>query len=74
MLSHNGWTNSIKSIHCSSEKKILAKYKVELIGATKNVGDKAENREFFKKSMSKIGLDTPFVDLVAKSLKRRIFA
>ena len=53
------------------KKKILAKYKVELIGATKNVIDKAENRELFKKSMTKIGLDTP-KGFVAKSLKDAI--
>jgi len=41
------------------EKNILKKYKVELIGATKHVIEKAENREIFKKSMKKIGLDTP---------------
>ena len=41
------------------EKNILAKYKVELIGATREVIEKAENRELFKKSMKKIGLETP---------------
>ena len=30
------------------KKKILSKYKVELIGATKSVIEKAENRELFK--------------------------
>jgi len=38
------------------KKKILSKYNVELIGATKSVIEKAENRELFKKSMMKIGL------------------
>ena len=32
---------------------------MELIGATKSVIEKAENRELFKKSMTKIGLDSP---------------
>ena len=41
------------------EKQILAKYNVELIGATKEVIEKAENRQLFKKSMRKIGLETP---------------
>ena len=41
------------------KKKILAKYNVELIGATKSVIEKAENRELFKNSMKKIGLDSP---------------
>ena len=38
------------------KKKILSKYNVELIGATKSVIEKAENRELFKNSMTKIGL------------------
>ena len=41
------------------KKKILSKYKVELIGATESVIEKAENRDLFKKSMEKIGLDSP---------------
>ena len=41
------------------EKNILRKYNVKLIGASKKVIQKAEDRELFKKSMSKIGLDTP---------------
>ena len=41
------------------KKKILSKYNVELIGATKSVIEKAENRELFKRSMEKIGLDSP---------------
>ena len=41
------------------QKNILRKYNVRLIGASKKVIQKAEDRELFKKSMSKIGLDTP---------------
>ncbi len=41
------------------KKKILSKFKVELIGATKSVIEKAENRDLFKRSMDKIGLDSP---------------
>ena len=41
------------------KKKILKKYNVKLIGASKKVIQKAEDRELFKKSMTKIGLDTP---------------
>ena len=41
------------------KKNILRKYNVKLIGASKKVIQKAEDRELFKKSMSKIGLDTP---------------
>ena len=51
------------------QKKILSKYKVELIGATKSVIEKAENRELFKKSMDKIGLDSP-KGYVADNLKK----
>ena len=40
-------------------KNILKKYNVSLIGASKRVIQKAEDRELFKKSMKKIGLDTP---------------
>ncbi|HKO88713.1 MAG TPA: carbamoyl-phosphate synthase large subunit, partial [Burkholderiales bacterium] len=35
---------------------VLEKYKVELIGATREAIDKAEDREKFKKAMDKIGL------------------
>ena len=41
------------------QKKDSCKYNVELIGATKSVIEKAENRELFKNSMNKISLDTP---------------
>ncbi len=40
-------------------KKVLAKYKVELIGASVESIMKAEDREMFCKSMKKIGLSTP---------------
>ena len=40
-------------------KKILKKYNVKLIGASKKVIRKAEDRELFKKAMTDIGLDTP---------------
>jgi carbamoyl-phosphate synthase large subunit len=35
---------------------VLAKYKVEMIGATKEAIDKAEDRQKFKEAMTKIGL------------------
>ncbi len=41
------------------EKKILLKSNVELIGATKRVIEKAEDRKLFKAAMNKIGLKTP---------------
>jgi len=38
---------------------ILARHNVEMIGAKKEVIDKAEDRELFRKAMLKIGLDMP---------------
>lgn len=38
---------------------VLAKYDVELIGATREAIDKAEDREKFRQLMKKIGLDMP---------------
>ena len=38
---------------------VLAKYQVELIGASNEAIDKAEDRELFQKAMQKIGLETP---------------
>ena len=38
---------------------VLEKYKVELIGASREAIDKAEDREKFKKAMTKIGLASP---------------
>ncbi|PIV43433.1 MAG: carbamoyl phosphate synthase large subunit [Nitrospirae bacterium CG02_land_8_20_14_3_00_41_53] len=42
-----------------SEKGILDKYRVELIGAKINAIKKAENRELFKEAMEKIGQGVP---------------
>ncbi|MEE8328642.1 MAG: carbamoyl-phosphate synthase large subunit [Thermodesulfovibrionia bacterium] len=55
-----------------SEKGVLDKYKVELIGAKLHAIKKAENRELFKKAISKIGLETPksrYVNSVAEGEK-----
>lgn len=38
---------------------VLEKYNVEMIGATKDAIDKAEDRELFRKAMEKIGLNCP---------------
>ncbi|WP_319413265.1 carbamoyl-phosphate synthase large subunit [uncultured Cohaesibacter sp.] len=38
---------------------VLQKYNVEMIGATAEAIDKAEDRELFREAMNKIGLDTP---------------
>jgi carbamoyl-phosphate synthase large subunit len=42
-----------------SEKGILEKYNVELIGARLHAIKKAEDRELFKEAMAKIGLEVP---------------
>lgn len=42
-----------------SEKGILKRYKVEMIGATAEAINKAEDRDLFKKAMLNIGLDVP---------------
>ena len=38
---------------------ILAKYNIEMIGASKEAIDKAEDRDLFRKAMLEIGLNTP---------------
>jgi len=38
---------------------VLEKYSVEMVGATRDAIDKAEDRERFRDAMHKIGLDTP---------------
>ncbi|MCV6599989.1 MAG: carbamoyl-phosphate synthase large subunit [Cohaesibacter sp.] len=50
------------ALNCAlSLKKMgtLEKYNVEMIGATAEAIDKAEDRELFREAMTKIGLDTP---------------
>ncbi len=42
-----------------AKKGILEKYNVELIGASREAIDKAEDREKFRVAMQKIGLNTP---------------
>jgi len=41
------------------KRGVLEKYKVELIGASADAIDKAEDRELFRRAMLKIGLDVP---------------
>src|ERR1700704_2709681 len=38
---------------------VLSKYGVQLIGASREAIDKAEDRELFRQAMTKIGLETP---------------
>ena len=49
---------------------VLDKFGVELIGATQDAIDKAEDRERFDKAMKAIGLDTPRAS-IAHSMKKR---
>ena len=51
------------------KKKVLSKYGVKLIGADEKVIAKAEDRDLFKKSMKKIGLDVP-KGFIASSLRQ----
>ena len=41
------------------KRGVLEKYSVELIGASAEAIDKAEDRELFRRAMMKIGLDVP---------------
>jgi carbamoyl-phosphate synthase large subunit len=50
---------------------ILEKYNVELIGATKESIDKAEDRDLFDKAMKAINLDTPY-SAIAHSMEEAI--
>jgi carbamoyl-phosphate synthase large subunit len=50
---------------------VLDKFKVELIGASKEAIDKAEDREQFRKAMQKIGLEMPR-SAIAHSLEEAI--
>ena len=50
------------ALNCALSLKkmgVLEKYGVEMIGATAEAIDKAEDRELFRDAMTKIGLDTP---------------
>ncbi len=50
------------ALNCALSLKkmgILEKFDIEMIGATAEAIDKAEDRELFRQAMTKIGLDTP---------------
>ena len=49
---------------------VLAKYSVEMIGATQEAIDKAEDREKFDIAMKKIGLETPRAEIAKKTDKQ----
>ncbi|NOR20476.1 MAG: carbamoyl-phosphate synthase large subunit, partial [Xanthomonadales bacterium] len=44
-------------------KGVLEKYDVEMIGASREAIDMAEDRDLFRKAMAEIGLDTPQAEL-----------
>ena len=50
------------ALNCALSLKkmgVLEKFDIEMIGATAEAIDKAEDRELFREAMTKIGLDTP---------------
>ena len=53
------------------EAGILDKYQVKMLGANYDVIKKAEDREYFKKAMQKIGLDLPKVHWLITSKKQK---
>ncbi|HEY8381918.1 MAG TPA: carbamoyl-phosphate synthase large subunit [Microvirga sp.] len=62
------------ALNCALSLKkmgVLDKYNVEMIGATAEAIDKAEDRQLFREAMTKIGLDTPASRLAnASALKK----
>jgi carbamoyl-phosphate synthase large subunit len=63
------------ALNCALSLKkmgVLAKFNVQMIGATAEAIDKAEDRELFREAMTKIGLNTPrshHVKTLAEALK-----
>jgi carbamoyl-phosphate synthase large subunit len=54
------------ALNCSLDlvrKGVLEKYNVEMIGASREAIDMAEDRDLFRKAMAEIGLDTPRAEL-----------
>ncbi len=50
---------------------VLEKFNVEMIGATAEAIDKAEDRQLFREAMTKIGLDTPKSRLANATPRKR---
>src|SRR5690554_1414362 len=62
------------ALNCSLDlvrEGVLEKYGVEMIGASRDAIDMAEDRDLFKKAMTEIGLDTPASEL-AHSLEEAL--
>ncbi|MCF6287889.1 MAG: carbamoyl-phosphate synthase large subunit, partial [Proteobacteria bacterium] len=63
------------ALNCSLDlvaRGVLEKFNVEMIGATREAIDMAEDRELFKKAMTEIGLGTPVSFLVHTMEEARI--
>ena len=65
LLPTMGGQTALNSALSLSRMGVLDKFGVEMIGATAEAIDKAEDRELFREAMKKIGLETP------KSLARQ---
>ena len=63
LASDHGWPDSIERALKLDAEGVLAKYGVEMIGATQEAIDKAEDREKFDIAMKKIGLETPRAEI-----------
>src|SRR5881227_2208361 len=64
------------ALNCALSLKkmgVLEKYGIEMIGATAEAIDKAEDRKLFREAMTKIGLDTPKSRLANASALKREF-
>jgi carbamoyl-phosphate synthase large subunit len=59
LVAHMGGQTALNCALDLARDGVLEKYGVEMIGASKEAIDKAEDREKFKKAMAKIGLDSP---------------
>ncbi len=54
-----GGQTALNLAFSASKQGIFGKYNVELIGASKEVIEKAEDRELFKKAMVEVGIEVP---------------
>jgi carbamoyl-phosphate synthase large subunit len=64
LLPTMGGQTALNCAMALEQRGVLKKYGVELIGATADAIDKAEDRQRFKEAMTKIGLDTPIARTV----------
>jgi carbamoyl-phosphate synthase large subunit len=73
LLPTMGGQTALNCAKALAESGVLEKYGVELIGASLEAIDKAENRQLFSRAMKKIGLDTP-KHAIAHSLEEGLAA